>query len=287
MERGFVKLWRCSLDSLVWNNDGLWKAWCWCLMKASYKERWEKIQTGKGWTEVHLLPGQFIFGRLSAANACQTEQSNIRNRIEKLKRAGNIDIKPDTHFSIITIRNWETYQGEESEEGRAIGQAKDRQRTTKGHKQEGKALKNEKIKDKKEDFDPFLARPDFISEKSWSDVIIHRRKKKAAETERAYTAIINEFENAMSLGFSIEKCIDTMTQRNWTGFEANWMLNDVKKGNGNKNNVVDEKSARAKFLLGGMKDDIEGSFGVGLPMGPDIPRQQGAGPTQRNNGGVR
>lgn len=110
-------------------------------MRASYKERWKTVRTGKGFTEIHLSPGQFIFGRASAAKALQMEQSTIRNRMQKLCKAGNIELKPDTHYTIVTICNWEIYQGEEKAEGQAIGQPKDNQRTTKGHIQSLKALK--------------------------------------------------------------------------------------------------------------------------------------------------
>ncbi len=34
-----------------------------------------------------------------------------------------VDIQPDTHFSIVTIRNWEHYQSVDAEVGQATGQA--------------------------------------------------------------------------------------------------------------------------------------------------------------------
>jgi len=135
MNRGFVNLWRCSLDSQVWKSDGLWKVWCWCLMKASYSSRWKSIITGRGETEIELLPGQFIFGRKSAAKELGMTESTIRNRIEKLKKIGNLVVKPDTHYSIVTVCNWKIYNSVEIDKGQAKGQAKDNQRTTKGHKQ--------------------------------------------------------------------------------------------------------------------------------------------------------
>ena len=113
-------------------------------MKASYTKRWKTIVTGKGTTEIEIIPGQFVFGRKTAAKELRMTESTIRNRIEKLKRIGNLTIKPDTHYSIITVCNWERYQAQEKQTGQAIGQAKDNQRTTKGHKQESKTLEEGK-----------------------------------------------------------------------------------------------------------------------------------------------
>lgn len=144
MERGYLKLWRKSLESVVFNNPEVWKLWCWCLVKASYKKRWKSVVTGRGETEVEILPGQFIYGRKTAAKALRMNESTIRNRMEKLKKMGKIDIKPDTHYSIVTICNWESFQSEEDGKGQAKGQPKDNQRTTKGHKQEGKEGKEGK-----------------------------------------------------------------------------------------------------------------------------------------------
>ena len=97
-------------------------------MRANHKEAWVQVKTGRGVTEVHVLPGQFIFGRKSASLQLKMKESTIRNRIEKLKKMGNMDIQPDTHYSIITIINWELYQGENNKEDRQ----EDRQRTGKG-----------------------------------------------------------------------------------------------------------------------------------------------------------
>jgi hypothetical protein len=69
------------------------------------------VKTGKGETEVHIKPGQFIFGRKQAAKELGRHPSTVRDRIDKLKSVQCIDIQTDTHYSIITIRNWDRYQG--------------------------------------------------------------------------------------------------------------------------------------------------------------------------------
>ncbi len=110
----YLKLYRKMLDSQVFNNEGLLKVWIWCLCKASFKRRFVSVKIGTSETEVEIFPGQFIFGRNKAAKKLKMKASNVRNRIEKLKKLKNLDIKSNTHYSIITILNWETYQGDDN-----------------------------------------------------------------------------------------------------------------------------------------------------------------------------
>jgi len=124
----FILLYRKSISSRVFRNEALWKVWTWCLLKASYKERWVTMKTGKSEIEVKIYPGQFIYGRLSAAKELNMKPSSVRNRMEKLKNMRNLDIKKDTQYSIISIINWDTYQTQDSKED----SKKDNQRTIKG-----------------------------------------------------------------------------------------------------------------------------------------------------------
>jgi len=114
MDRGYVKLYRKSIDSQVFANMGLWQVWCWCLMKASHKEKWVPIKTGRGETEVLLQPGQFIFGRKSASKKLKMKPSTIQDRMRKLQNMQNLVIQPVTHYSIITILNWDIYNTQEN-----------------------------------------------------------------------------------------------------------------------------------------------------------------------------
>ncbi|WP_020585632.1 hypothetical protein [Desulfobacter curvatus] len=75
-----------------------------------------------------MKKGQFIFGRKTAAKELKMSPSTIRNRMEKLKNVENLDIQTDTHFSIVTIVNWELYQHPNKKEDTQT----DRQRTGKG-----------------------------------------------------------------------------------------------------------------------------------------------------------
>jgi len=128
MNAGYIKIHRKIAASQVFQNPDLLKVWLWCLLKASYKERYVSVDTGRGQTEILLKPGQFIYGRRAAAKELRMKPSSVRNRIEKLKNMRNLDIQPDTHFSIITVLNWDGYQIDEIKKDRQ----QDNQRTGKG-----------------------------------------------------------------------------------------------------------------------------------------------------------
>jgi len=136
MDRGWIKAYRKAIESAVFQNEGLFKVWMWCLFKASHKKEWFPVKTGRGETVVSVEPGQFIFGRNVAAKELLMSPSTVWKRIKKLKNLGNCDIKSDKHYSIITVINWETYQAE-PEKGDRQG---DNQVTTKEHIQELKEV---------------------------------------------------------------------------------------------------------------------------------------------------
>ena len=70
------------------------------------------VWTGRGQTIVNLTPGQMIFGRHTAAKALKCSGSSIQYRLQTLKKHKMIVIQPVTHYSVITVINWASYQGE-------------------------------------------------------------------------------------------------------------------------------------------------------------------------------
>ena len=135
MNRGYVRLWRKSLDAGWIRNHKLWAFWTYCLLKATHKE----FDAIVGLQVVHLMPGQFIFGLHVASKETGLTIREIRTIIDFLRKAENMTIKTTNKFSVITIINWPTYQGEEIKNDKL----NDKQRANKGqhtntetHKQE-------------------------------------------------------------------------------------------------------------------------------------------------------
>lgn len=150
MNRGYVKLWRKIEDSPVFQSEGLLKVFVWCMVKANHKDAWTGIKTGKGVTEVLVPRGSFIYGRDSASLQLGMKPSTIHDRMEKLKKLQICDIQPNSHYSIVSIINWDTYQPEEEKGNRQPNrqptpnqQATDTNKNVKNDKNNTKTLYSE------------------------------------------------------------------------------------------------------------------------------------------------
>ena len=142
-DNGWIKLHRKSTDSRVFQNEGLWKVWTWCLMKVNHSPQWVYLKTGRGSTEVKCERGQFVFGRHSAAKELNMNATTVWKRMQKLKNMQNIDIESDRQYSLITIMNMGIYQPNDKESDIKS----DRQVT--GKEQASDTNKNEKNEKKK------------------------------------------------------------------------------------------------------------------------------------------
>lgn len=145
MDNGYIKSYRNILNSDIFNNPNpyLLKVWIWVLHKAFYDEK--NIFIGK--KEVHLKPGQFVFGRKSAAIELNMSESTVYDYMKLLQKRGSIDINSNNKFSVITIVNWGFYQGGNENFQQQRIQQRTQQRTQQRiHNKEYKEKKNIKNK---------------------------------------------------------------------------------------------------------------------------------------------
>ena len=180
-------------------------------------------------------------------------KTQVAKALRRLREGLMIDTMKTTRGMMITVCNYEFYQDPKNYEGHNEGTTKASRRPSTDHtiykndKNEEDKNKDKK-KTKKEKFDPVSFRPDWIEEKDWEDILIHRKKKKSAITERALKSLMKQLKVAAGYGFSVSDCVDKMTNRNWVGFEAGWMLD--KKGNGKSNGL----SKNSGYVEAGKKD---------------------------------
>jgi hypothetical protein len=101
---GWIKLYRKFEASKFGNNIeyiGLFPA---LLIMANHKEGFTKDGT-------KILPGQLMTSKLSLAKRFRLSEAKVRRMLEKLKIAEQIDVQSSDKNTIITILNWEKYQG--------------------------------------------------------------------------------------------------------------------------------------------------------------------------------
>jgi len=115
---GYFKVHRKILQSQVFAHQTALKIWIWCLAKVTFKERFVPLKSGKGEITVHLMPGQFIFGRFKAEEELNIDGYTIYRWMQKFSNSefDMIKIESNNQYSIITICNWEEYQNADEAE---------------------------------------------------------------------------------------------------------------------------------------------------------------------------
>lgn len=151
MKENWIKLHRKLTDSAVFSDANCLKAWIYILCNVAYRDH-DTIYRGE---VVHLQAGQMITGRKILANELDISEKQTYKLLKTLEKLGNISIKADNRFSLITVVNWGFYQSDDEKrdsrgysrstaEGTTEGQLKDNRGTTEGHnkrkvrKKEGK-----------------------------------------------------------------------------------------------------------------------------------------------------
>lgn len=219
MDYTWLKLYRKSVESRVFKNPNLWKVWTWCLMKAAYRERWVTVQTGRTSIEVKVEPGQFVFGRFSAADELGMKPSSVWKRMQKLQKLENLNINSDIKYSLITIINWESYQGLENNcdsNGDSGVTAEEQSGDT-----NKKVKKVKKVKKETYIGSPLTSYqyPDWLNKTLWQD--FHRmrsRIKKPITTARTITGLLNKLEKLVSEGHDQDELIQNAVDHCWQSF---------------------------------------------------------------------
>lgn len=118
MQNGYIKIWRKIKNSAVFADPILLKLWILCLCKANHKQTWTTIDGIA--KPIELQPGQFITGRFSLHKEFypkkrknQKSPLTLWRKLEILQNLENLNIKSYSKYSIVSITNWNTYQGNE------------------------------------------------------------------------------------------------------------------------------------------------------------------------------
>ena len=101
------------LDSPVFHDPFLYKLWSLCLFKATYKPR--DVMIGR--QLVHLEVGEFVTGREALSRefnenmkaSHQVKPLTLWRWLRLLENHGNLNIKVNNKFSVITVVNYGFY----------------------------------------------------------------------------------------------------------------------------------------------------------------------------------
>lgn len=113
--KGYIKLHRKILDNGVFADAELLKVFVWCILKANATPN---IVFGR-----KVDVGQFITGRVSAAEELRLKPSTVYKRMQVLKKQGYISIDSNTKNSLITVLKYKSYQLDEKPKKRCLDKA--------------------------------------------------------------------------------------------------------------------------------------------------------------------
>jgi len=122
---GFIKLPRNIFDHPLFEDAWTYKLFSYCATKANYKA----VDLPFNCQTVHLERGQFIFGLHEASKCLKMSIKKIRKRLSLLRNSKLLTRKTTNRFSIITILNYDCFQGPE----KANQQEEGKQRGRNGH----------------------------------------------------------------------------------------------------------------------------------------------------------
>lgn len=194
MDRGWVKQWRKEKDSLIFRMPPMYfKVWRYLLIEANHQANIVPVD-GKPFK---VLPGQKLTSVKQIAQACAFEENNkvvvpsnhhIRNILAFLVKNDMIAWETrDKKYSLITILNWDKYQGQWVEPGTYRGHTGDINKNDKNEK-------NKYIRQVQEVFS------------YWQEVMDHPRAKLTKGRRTKITARLEEGYTAEQIKQAIDGC---------------------------------------------------------------------------------
>lgn len=113
--QGFISLHRKLMENPTWADPNYLKLWIYCLFKASHKEHQQLV----GNQIVILERGQFVTGRKAlfedmnrgVKHDQQLSEKTWSRYLKNLEKWQMLTIKVTNKYSVITIVNYEVYQG--------------------------------------------------------------------------------------------------------------------------------------------------------------------------------
>ena len=108
MKSGWLKIYRSIVDWEWFSEHDMTVFFIWCLCNANVD--------GRMWRGVYVKPGQLVVSRSTVCKELGISERRYRTIISRFSKSGEITMKPQGAFSILTIVNWEIYQEDANSE---------------------------------------------------------------------------------------------------------------------------------------------------------------------------
>ena len=149
-----------------------------------------------------------IANRRTLARDTGINESKIQRLLKTFESEHQIEQQTNNKSRIISVVNWSKYQ--ESE-----------------HQNEHQKTPSKKKKPVEKKLDVDSLKPEDVDDKTWEEFKEHRKTKKFPITERAMVVILREAEKAK---MKPKKVLETIMDKGWRGFEAEWVIGTKKHG---------------------------------------------------------
>jgi len=228
MHRGYLALWRKLSDHPFWKEEREFskaEAWIDILWEVQHSEKPQEVLLGM--TCLICNYGESLKSLETWSKRWNWNKSRVRRFLKLLENMNQIRHTSEQKTTRITVLKYSQYDPRRNATETQLKRQRNDSETQATPDKNVKNVKNVKNGKKTKDivFNPHSIRPEWIEEKDWSDIILHRKKhkNKPPETERAFNGIINQLEKATKQGFSLKECVDQMCSRGWQSFNVDWM----------------------------------------------------------------
>jgi hypothetical protein len=190
--------------------------------------------------------GQLGWSEIRLSERWKWSRGKVRRFLSELESEQMIVQQKDRRKSLITICNYDEFQGAEqpddTTDSTTDGQETDKKRDT------IKKLKKEKNDNKgKEkpptpavDFSVFNASDEQISEMKR----IRKLGKGGALSQRVVNSLAKEFDKAAQMGYSFDDCLTEWESGTWKSMKADWVHNRLGGSNGQHRQPSDKAQTR-------------------------------------------
>ena len=184
-----------------------------------------------------LSAGQHVIGRKALAESLALSEQQIRTSLNKLKSTNEITIKATNKFSICTIVKWDEYQVKQPTKPQQINQQSTNNQPTSNQQvtteEEVKNIISKEIKNKKQtgaNALDFSGWPSMPSDQTLKDWMAMRKRLKANVTQTVINRLSKKLKAAVDEGFTVDDCISECVERNWKGFDVEWIRGTNQSG---------------------------------------------------------
>lgn len=238
---GYIKLhrgWRDTDGLLPSKEFSDFEAWLWILENAAWKDshrfnaKGEMVPIARGQMHVSIRALQGVFG---------WSKTRVERFLSRLKTVAKVKIEAGQSGTVITVCNYEKYQGDtdshKPSHGTVTSPATGQTRDT--HK-EGKEGKEEKKDARRR----AVSCPDGVSAEVWDDFLTIRRAKKAPLTQTALAGIEREADKAK---LTLQAALEFTVTKGWQAFNAEWYHKAQGEGPRRSNGWVDKDGYELPF----------------------------------------